>query len=166
MCHKLLLGKSYINTQAPCPSQVPHTESHLKTLAPYSPCLKNTEDYRKWQAGLWSFFTTRGCGHSLLLRIHFTVFYFRLSHGLVRHISQVPITMTGVTPSLPCFNRTVMSRAAMDLTWSLQKHLWRMWIYASKQAGKNTGDMLSSSLQTRNRNSSPRTYSSTAFVHV
>lgn len=43
-------------------------------------------------------FYNQGMWSQPLVRLTFTVFYFRTSHGLVRHISQVLITMTSVTP--------------------------------------------------------------------
>lgn len=97
---------------ASCPSQVTHAKSRLKALVPYFLCLKTQrqDSGAFYNQGMWS---------KPLVRVPFTVFYFRYSHGLVRHILQVLITMTSVTPFLFCFNRAAMSRAELDLTRSL-----------------------------------------------
>ena len=112
-------------------------------------------------------FTTKGCGQCLLLRVHFTVFYFRASHGLVRHMSQVLITMTSVTP-FPVHALTARPWATLNSTWQEActniRALRRTWICAWKRGGKTAGDTLSSSLQTSTRNSSRRTSSSSLLL--
>lgn len=108
------LEESFMTSlQASCPSQVTHAESHLKALAPYSPCLKTQRIMGNDRHDSGAFYN-QGMWSQPLVRVPFTVLYFRTSHGLVRHISQVLITMTSVTPFLFCFNRTA-KRA--ELNW-------------------------------------------------
>lgn len=115
------LEESYTTgLQASCPSQVTHAESCLKALACYPPCLKSQRIMGMDRPDSAAFYN-RGMWSRPLVRLTFTVFYFRASHGLVRHILQVLITMTSVP--LPtfffcfcCFNHTTPSHHELDLT--------------------------------------------------
>lgn len=105
---------------------VHHSPSHDGGLYLLFRYAKNIEDYGSEQARLESIFTTPGLRSYSPVKSPFYSFLFQTRAW----ISQVLITMAGVTPPfpfvVPARTAAAMSQAAPDLTLSLHKHLWRM----------------------------------------